>query len=76
MFKALIKIEDVTEDTLSSYGENPKSQFLRTSSMNSVAQTGKKDNKNFNTVAYLPGLFENAVYVDNKKNKKSKKADQ
>ena len=32
------KIKDVTQDIMSSYGENPKSQFLRTSSTNSVSQ--------------------------------------
>lgn len=47
LFKDITKIKDVTEDTLSSYGENPKSQFLRTSSNNSISQTSKKDNEKF-----------------------------
>lgn len=47
LFKDITKIEDITEITLSSYGENPKSQFLRTSSNNSISQTGKKDNEKF-----------------------------
>lgn len=47
LFKDITKIEDITEITLSSYGENPKSQFLRTSSNNSIPQTNKKDNEKF-----------------------------
>lgn len=47
LFKDITKIEDITEITLSSYGENPKSQFLRTSSNNSISQTNKKDNEKF-----------------------------
>lgn len=47
LFKDITKIKDVTEDTLSSYGENPKSQFLRTSSNNSIPQTDKKGNEKF-----------------------------
>lgn len=47
LFKDITKIEDITEITLSSYGENPKSQFLRTSSNNSISQTSKKDNEKF-----------------------------
>ena len=47
LFKDITKIEDITEITLSSYGENPKSQFLRTSSNNSIPQTSKKDNEKF-----------------------------
>ena len=47
LFKDITKIEDITEIALSSYGENPKSQFLRTSSNNSISQTSKKDNEKF-----------------------------
>lgn len=47
LFKDITKIKDVTEDTLSSYGENPKSQFLRTPSNNSIPQTDKKGNEKF-----------------------------
>ena len=47
LFKDLTKIKDVTEDISSSYGENPKSTFLRTSSNNSIPQTSKKDNEKF-----------------------------
>lgn len=36
LFKDVTKIKDVTQDIMSSYGENPKSQFLRTSSTNSI----------------------------------------
>ena len=37
-FKDITKIKDVTQDILSSYGETPKSQFLRTSSMGIKSQ--------------------------------------
>lgn len=47
LFKDLTKIKDVTEDISSSYGESPKSTFLRTSSNNSIPQTSKKDNEKF-----------------------------
>lgn len=47
LFKDLTKIKDVTEDISSSYGETPKSTFLRTSSINSISQNGKKDNEKF-----------------------------
>lgn len=40
------------------------------------AQWGKKYIENLNAAAYLPELFENAVYVDTKENQKSKKANQ
>lgn len=35
-FKDITKIKDVTKDTMSSYGQNPKSQFLRTSSIKEI----------------------------------------
>lgn len=44
LFKDVTKIKDVTQDIMSSYGENPKSQFLQTSSMNSI----RHDNRNVN----------------------------
>ena len=37
-FKDITKIKDVTQDILSSYGETPKSQFLRTSSLGIKSQ--------------------------------------
>ena len=36
LFKDVTKIEDVTQAIMSSYGQSPKSQFLRTSSMDSI----------------------------------------
>ena len=41
LFKDVTKIKDVTQDIMSSYGQNPKSQFLRTSSMNIISNEGK-----------------------------------
>lgn len=47
LFKDLTKIKDVTEDIGSSYGETPKSTFLRTSSTNSISKTSQKGNEKF-----------------------------
>lgn len=44
LFHDLTKIKDVTEDTLNSYGQNPKFQFLRTSSMDNLSQMNPKSN--------------------------------
>lgn len=38
LFKDITKIEDITEDISSSYGKNPKSTFLRTSSTNNIPE--------------------------------------
>lgn len=38
LLKDVTKIKDVTEAIMNSYGTNPKFQFLRTSSMNNIAQ--------------------------------------
>lgn len=45
LFKDLTKIKDVTEDISSSYGEIPKSTFLRTSSMDSISENSGSDKK-------------------------------
>ncbi len=49
LFKDVTKIKDVTEAIMNSYGENPKFQFLRTSSNNIVADNQKNatENKKF-----------------------------
>lgn len=47
LFKDVTKIKDVTQDIMSSYGENPKSQFLRTSSTDIVSTEGEKVNPKF-----------------------------
>ncbi|MCI8348671.1 MAG: hypothetical protein HFE74_04435 [Firmicutes bacterium] len=41
------KIKDVTKDTLDSYGQNPQTQFLRTSSTNSISNDNQKSNVKF-----------------------------
>lgn len=45
LFKDITKIEDVTEDISSSYGLNPKSTFLRASSMDSIPEPSAKSKK-------------------------------
>lgn len=46
LFKDVTKIEDVTQDIMSSYGKNPKSQFLRTSSEDSIRNPNGNVNNN------------------------------
>lgn len=65
LFKDVTKIKDVTEDIMNSYGQNPKFQFLRTSSTNSVSQKEenatdlvKKSLKDFNTSIDLDREYE------------------
>ena len=45
LFTDVTQIKDVTQAIMSSYGKNPKSQFLRTSSMNSI----RNPERNVNT---------------------------
>lgn len=47
MFKDVTKIKDVTQDTMSSSEKNPKSQFLQTSSVNNIRNSGENVNKKF-----------------------------
>lgn len=46
LFKDVTKIKDVTEYIMNSYGQSPKFQFLRTSSMDSVPQNQKNVTEN------------------------------
>ena len=41
------QIKDVTQDTMNSYGENPKFQFLRTSSIDSISNSNEEVNDRF-----------------------------
>ena len=41
LFKDVTKIKDVTEAIMNSYGQSPKFQFLRTSSIDSISQNQK-----------------------------------
>ena len=44
LFKDVTQIKEVTQDIMSSYGSNPKSQFLRTSSMSNIRTWTEKVN--------------------------------
>lgn len=46
LFKDVTKIKDVTEAIMNSYGNNPKFQFLRTSSKDSIAQNQQNATQN------------------------------
>ncbi len=41
------QIKDVTQDIMNSYGENPKFQFLRTSSIDSISNSNEEVNDRF-----------------------------
>lgn len=47
LLKDVTKIRNITEDIVSSYGQNPKSNFLRDASMCSIRSTDGKVNKKF-----------------------------
>lgn len=62
LFKDVTKIKDVTQDIMSSYGKNPKSQFLRTSSTNSISNTEQKSNIKY-SIAGEKALNKNNEYL-------------
>ena len=66
LFKDVTKIKDVTEDISSSYGENPKSTFLRTSSIDNIPQDNEENNIKFSFAG------ENALNRDNEHLKRAK----
>lgn len=47
LLKDVTKIKNITEDIVSSYGQNPKSNFLRDASMNSIRSTEENVNRKF-----------------------------
>lgn len=47
LFKDVTKIRNITKDIVSSYGQNPKSNFLRDASMNSISNDSENVNKKF-----------------------------
>ena len=47
LFKDITKIRNITKDIVSSYGQNPKSNFLRDASMNSIRNPNEVVNKKF-----------------------------
>lgn len=47
LFKDVTKIRNITKDIVSSYGQNPKSNFLRDASMNSIYSDAENVNKKF-----------------------------
>lgn len=62
LFKDVTKIKDVTKDTLDSYGEKPQTQFLRTSSINSISNTEQKSNIKY-SIAGEKALNKNNEYL-------------
>lgn len=62
LFKDVTKIKDVTKDTLDSYGEKPQTQFLRTSSTNSISNTEQKSNIKY-SIAGEKALNKNNEYL-------------
>lgn len=53
LFKDVTKIKNITQDITSSYGENPKSRFLRDVSMNRISENGEGVNGNVQFSEFL-----------------------
>ena len=70
LFKDVTKIKDVTQDVMSSYGNNPKSQFLRTSSADIVSNDGEKVNPKFSISAEQQEYFKDSKIRDENGNLK------
>ena len=64
LFKDITKIEDITEELRSSYGQNPKSTYLRTSSKDSIPANGKNVNKNTSFSAPLEARVSGDALLD------------
>lgn len=50
LFKDVTKIKNITKDIVSSYGQNPKSNFLRDASMEIVRESPEKVNTEMNSM--------------------------
>ena len=70
LFKDVTKIKDVTQDVMSSYGNNPKSQFLRTSSTDIVNNEGEKVNPKISISAEQQEYFKDSKIRDENGNLK------
>lgn len=64
LFKDITKIEDITEELRSSYGQNPKSTYLRTSSKDSISANGKNVNRNMSLSAPLEARVSGDALLD------------
>ena len=51
LLKDITQIRNITQDVCSSYGQSPKSTFLRDTSMDSILPKSKKDNREVSTAA-------------------------
>lgn len=60
LFKDITKIKDVTKDISSSYGNNPKSTFLRTSFINSIPNNSENSKTKFS----LPNEYDVIAYAN------------
>lgn len=54
LFKDVTKIKNITKDIVSSYGQNPKSNFLRDASMDSVRNPEQKVKDEINSLRNVP----------------------
>ena len=65
LLKDITKIRNITQDIVSSYGQNPKSNFLRDASMNSIRNSGE----NVKALINSDKLLENALLIENHSDK-------
>lgn len=78
LLKDITKIENITQDISSSYGQNPKSTFLRDASMDSIRTDGENVNGDYSLEGAENGKKRYSLkeYTDEEKKQHSKDADE
>lgn len=78
LLKDITKIENITQDISSSYGQNPKSTFLRDASINSIRADGENVNGDYSLKGTENGKKRYSLkeYTDEEKKQHRKDADE
>lgn len=78
LLKDITKIENITQDISSSYGQNPKSTFLRDASMDSIRTDGENVNGDYSLegAENVKKRFSLKEYTDEEKKQHRKDADE
>lgn len=78
LLKDITKIENITQDISSSYGQNPKSTFLRDASMDSIRTNGENVNGDYSLEGAENGKKRYSLkeYTDEEKKQHRKDADE
>ena len=78
LLKDITKIENITQDISSSYGQNPKSTFLRDASMDSIRTDGENVNGDYSLEGAENGKKRYSLkeYTDEEKKQHRKDADE